>query len=310
MSRTIEDVLAVAGNRRCSRGWSPSWRPERPSPSSVPGLRRRCIRFGRGSSSFLRTTPSPRARPRTKTPNAGRPTRPLTRSSASTSSFESSASPLYRNFLRATFGPRKGPDGRRYTPTHAALLRLPFRGYVTTNYDPALEFARAELRPESLSTGTPNWGVWRTGEVFADDCPAVPGWRRVELRTVRRINRVSTATPSRNCGSASVSPSSALASTIRSSPSWSGNSWATSATRTPCPATRPSRPPDIDDRNGFAIPSQGKRLVGSLGHRHVMRRKRYAVRTLMLSWKARARGAMMRSISSIGMALGGAHRFR
>ena len=35
--------------------------------------------------------------------------------------------PLYRNFLRATFGPRKGPDGRRYTATHAALLHVPFR---------------------------------------------------------------------------------------------------------------------------------------------------------------------------------------
>jgi hypothetical protein len=58
--------------------------------------------------------------------------------------------PLYRNFLRATFGPQKGADGRRYTATHAALLCLPFRAYVTTNYDPALEFARAELRPESL----------------------------------------------------------------------------------------------------------------------------------------------------------------
>jgi hypothetical protein len=75
--------------------------------------------------------------------------------------------PLYRNFLRVTFGPRKGPDGRRYTATHAALLRLPFRVYVTTNYDPGLEFARAELRSESLSTGTPTWEdddeVYRAG---------------------------------------------------------------------------------------------------------------------------------------------------
>ena len=77
--------------------------------------------------------------------------------------------PLYRNFLRATFGPRKGADGR-YTATQAALLRLPFRAYVTTNYDPALDFARAELRPESLSTGTPTWEDddevyrWRTGD--------------------------------------------------------------------------------------------------------------------------------------------------
>jgi hypothetical protein len=85
--------------------------------------------------------------------------------------------PLYRSFLRTTFGPRKGPDGRRYTATHAALLRLPFRAYVTTNYDPALEFASAELRRESLGTGTPTWEDddevyrWRTGDVFADDCP-------------------------------------------------------------------------------------------------------------------------------------------
>jgi tetratricopeptide (TPR) repeat protein len=65
--------------------------------------------------------------------------------------------PHYRNFLKSTFGPRRGPDGRRYTSTHAALLRLPFRSYVTTNYDPALEFARMDLRPDCLTTGTPTW---------------------------------------------------------------------------------------------------------------------------------------------------------
>lgn len=65
--------------------------------------------------------------------------------------------PYYRNFLKTTFGPRRGPDGRRYTNAHAALLRLPFRSYVTTNYDPALEFARMELRPGCLTTGTPTW---------------------------------------------------------------------------------------------------------------------------------------------------------
>lgn len=85
--------------------------------------------------------------------------------------------PLYRDFLRATFSPACGSDGKRYTPSHAALLRLPFRGYVTTNYDPALDFARAELRPDSLSTGTPTWQddeevyLWRTGDVFTRDCP-------------------------------------------------------------------------------------------------------------------------------------------
>jgi hypothetical protein len=87
--------------------------------------------------------------------------------------------PRYRNFLKDTFSPRRDPEGRRYTATHAALLRLPFRGYVTTNYDPALEFARMDLRPGGLTTGTPTWQDddevhrWLTGVVFAreDDCP-------------------------------------------------------------------------------------------------------------------------------------------
>ena len=85
----------------------------------------------------------------------------------------------YRRFLKDTFGPRKGPDDKPYTATHATLLQLPFRGYVTTNYDPALEFARMKLRPESLTTGTPTYQDddevhrWYRGEVFkkADDCP-------------------------------------------------------------------------------------------------------------------------------------------
>ncbi|MCA1852633.1 MAG: hypothetical protein LC647_09630 [Beggiatoa sp.] len=58
--------------------------------------------------------------------------------------------PRYRNFLRHTFGPRNGPDGRRYTATHAALLRLPFRGYAATNYDP-----RAGLRPSRVAAAKP-----------------------------------------------------------------------------------------------------------------------------------------------------------
>ncbi len=85
----------------------------------------------------------------------------------------------YRNFLKETFSPRQVPDGRRYNATHAALLRLPFRGYVTTNYDPALEFARMELRPGGRTTGTPTWQDeeeihrWYTGDIFGrkEDCP-------------------------------------------------------------------------------------------------------------------------------------------
>jgi hypothetical protein len=85
----------------------------------------------------------------------------------------------YHRFLHDTFAPGRGHDGKRYTPALAALLRLPFRGYVTTNYDPALEFARVEFRPDCLSTGTPTWQDdeevhrWLTGDVFRarDACP-------------------------------------------------------------------------------------------------------------------------------------------
>jgi tetratricopeptide (TPR) repeat protein len=87
--------------------------------------------------------------------------------------------PRYRNFLKESFAPRRGSDGKPYTVTHAALLRLPFSGYVTTNYDPALDYARADLRPDSLTTGTPTWRDdeevyrWYTGDIFgrAGDCP-------------------------------------------------------------------------------------------------------------------------------------------
>lgn len=84
---------------------------------------------------------------------------------------------LYRNFLRETFKPKQGSDGKPFTPVHAALMTRPFKGFATTNYDPALEFARAALRPGCLSTGTPTWQDdveihrWYTGEVFQDECP-------------------------------------------------------------------------------------------------------------------------------------------
>jgi hypothetical protein len=85
----------------------------------------------------------------------------------------------YRDFLKATFSARLGSDGKRYTPVQAALLRLPFRGYVTTNYDPALDYARAELRPGCVNASRPTWRdddevhAWLTGDVFkpVDACP-------------------------------------------------------------------------------------------------------------------------------------------
>ncbi len=85
---------------------------------------------------------------------------------------------VYGEVLRRLFGYRTGSDGRTYTPLHAALLALPFRGYATTNYDPGLLEARRELRPDVRETGYATWRDhdtlrrWHTGDAFeAHACP-------------------------------------------------------------------------------------------------------------------------------------------
>ena len=51
-------------------------------------------------------------------------------------------------------------------------MRLPFRGYVTTNYHPAIDFARMDPRPENQVTSTPTWEDddelvrWYNGDIF------------------------------------------------------------------------------------------------------------------------------------------------
>lgn len=84
----------------------------------------------------------------------------------------------YRNAMREIFKPRTGHDGRRFTVTHGHLLRLPFRGFITTNYDPCLIEARASIRPDCPTTGFATWmdgdavEAWRGGEVFDEHpCP-------------------------------------------------------------------------------------------------------------------------------------------
>lgn len=79
--------------------------------------------------------------------------------------------------LRAIFGPKAGPDGNAFTAVHGALMRMRFRGYVTTNYDPGLLEARIKLRPAVRFTGYATWkdgdklNAWLTGDVFAEeDC--------------------------------------------------------------------------------------------------------------------------------------------
>jgi hypothetical protein len=86
----------------------------------------------------------------------------------------------YGSLLREIFGPKSGPDGRRFTAVHDALLRLPFRGYVTTNFDPALLEARHVIRPAAPAAGCGTWRDqdlvhrWITGDIFDEDtCPVM-----------------------------------------------------------------------------------------------------------------------------------------
>lgn len=87
--------------------------------------------------------------------------------------------PWYRECLEQRFRTRRDENGKRYTATHAALLSLPFRGYLTTNYDEGLAFAREEFRKQHAAVGTPTWqdedivAKWLNAKAFAenDDCP-------------------------------------------------------------------------------------------------------------------------------------------
>ncbi|MGH8896561.1 MAG: SIR2 family protein [Egibacteraceae bacterium] len=83
---------------------------------------------------------------------------------------------MFAAVIERTFGYRV--EGPWHTPTHAALLALPFRGYATTNYDPGLIEARRLVRPDVRATGYATWKdpdplhKWLTGEAFgAGSCP-------------------------------------------------------------------------------------------------------------------------------------------
>lgn len=95
---------------------------------------------------------------------------------------------VYATVLNEMFRQRPGPDGNCFTPTHAALLRLPFKAHVTTNFDPGLLEARLALRPDLLRTGYATWmdgdivQRWNNDEIFKNDpCPilfAHGAWER------------------------------------------------------------------------------------------------------------------------------------
>jgi tetratricopeptide (TPR) repeat protein len=85
---------------------------------------------------------------------------------------------IYAEVLRRIFGPKAGPDGNHFTPVHAALIRLPFRAHVTTNFDPGLLEARLALRPDLRGTGYATWkdadavARWQNADIFAEEpCP-------------------------------------------------------------------------------------------------------------------------------------------
>ena len=84
---------------------------------------------------------------------------------------------VYGAVLRELFGLRSDPP---HTEVHGLLVRLPFRGHVTTNYDPGLLEARRLLRPDVPATGYATWRdhdalrAWHTGEAFGDRaCPVL-----------------------------------------------------------------------------------------------------------------------------------------
>lgn len=84
----------------------------------------------------------------------------------------------YAGALRRIFAPRVGADGERFTPVHGRLVRLPFRGFVTTNYDPGLVEARTQLRTDVPTTGFSTWkdnddiSRWLNESIFDEQpCP-------------------------------------------------------------------------------------------------------------------------------------------
>jgi hypothetical protein len=84
----------------------------------------------------------------------------------------------YAEILRDIFRPRPGPDGNYFTSLQSVLMGLPFKGYITTNFDPGLLEARYRLRPDSRPTGFGTWrdpdvvARWQNGEIFTEQpCP-------------------------------------------------------------------------------------------------------------------------------------------
>ena len=93
----------------------------------------------------------------------------------------------YRDKIREIFASRVGKDGNWYTAIHAALISLPFCGFVTTNFDTALHQARQKLRALPFA-GPVTWKDedvvrrWRRDQIFKETpCPILSAhgcWER------------------------------------------------------------------------------------------------------------------------------------
>ena len=81
----------------------------------------------------------------------------------------------YHELLSRIFKPMRGKDGHLFTALHAALVRLPLRGIVTTNYEAGILEARLTAFRDEPSTSFCTWRdssavhQWLTGRVFDED---------------------------------------------------------------------------------------------------------------------------------------------
>jgi len=82
----------------------------------------------------------------------------------------------YRELLRATFRQRRDPrTGRSWTAVQELVVRCPFAGVITTNYDPGIVNVRMAVRPNACGTAFASWtngdvlNRWRSDEVFGDE---------------------------------------------------------------------------------------------------------------------------------------------
>jgi hypothetical protein len=98
---------------------------------------------------------------------------------------------IFNNLLAEYFKPKVHPETNKYyTPLHRAIVNLPFKGVITTNYDVGIFEALRTCRPDVSYLQYETWqdagcvNQWRTGDIFEDNnCPLLHAhgvWSRPE----------------------------------------------------------------------------------------------------------------------------------